>query len=69
MSVRETRRGHPAAVLGTGLGAVLAGVALLLQAYDALPIGWDVVLPVLLVVVGVVTATAGVVGAHRSRPR
>lgn len=53
------------AVLGTGLAAVLAGVALLLQALDALPIGWDLVLPLLLVAVGAATVAAGLAGALR----
>jgi hypothetical protein len=56
-----------AAVLGTGLAAVLAGVALLLQALGVLAVGWDLVLPALLIVVGAVTAAAGVVGAARDR--
>jgi hypothetical protein len=65
MFPRDTRPAHGAAVLGAGLAAVLAGVALLMQALDVLPIGWDLVLPLLLVAVGAATATAGVAGAFR----
>lgn len=60
---------HTAAVLGAGVAAVLAGVALLLQALGALAVGWDVVLPLVLVTVGIVTAAAGVAGAARDRHR
>ena len=66
MSPHDTRPEHPAAVLGAGLAAILAGVALLLQAIGAMPIGWDLVLPLMLLVVGAVTATTGIVGAART---
>ena len=49
-----------------GLAAILAGTALLLQALGALPIGWDLVLPLMLIVVGAVTATTGILGAARA---
>jgi hypothetical protein len=65
MSPPDTRPEHPAAVLGAGLAAVLAGVALLLQALGAMPIGWDLMVPLVLLVVGAVTAATGVIGAAR----
>lgn len=67
MSPHDSRPRYPAAVLGAGLAAVLAGVALLLQTLGLLTVGWDLVLPTVLVVVGVVTAAAGVLGAARDR--
>jgi uncharacterized membrane protein len=51
------------------VAAVLAGVALLLQALGVLAIGWDVVLPLVLLTVGIVTTAAGVAGAVRDRHR
>jgi hypothetical protein len=65
MSRRDAAPAHSAAVLGTGLAAVLGGTALLLEALGVLPLGWDVLLPLLLLVVGAATAAAGLVGASR----
>jgi hypothetical protein len=56
---------HALPVLGTGLGFLLAGVLFLLQELGLLAVGWAVLLPALLVVVGAATALAGVAGARR----
>ncbi|MFC4944921.1 hypothetical protein [Pseudonocardia sp. GCM10023141] len=58
---------HPAPVLGAGLAILLGGVALLLQELDLLTLRWSLVLPVILVVVGLVVALAGVAGTARGR--
>lgn len=61
MSSRE----HRAPTVAAALTFLLAGGALLLQELDALSVGWGVVLPLVLVVVGVVTVAAGLADAHR----
>ena len=58
---------HPALVLGGGTGFLLAGLALLLQEAGLLVPDWSFALPLILVVVGVVTAASGATGAHRAR--
>ncbi len=56
---------HPAITAGAGPAVILAGLALLAQELGLVVPDWSLVLPLLLVAVGVVTAVGGALGAHR----
>lgn len=61
------RPDHPAIVAGSGTGFVLIGLGLFLQEVDLLSPGWSVLLPVIAIVVGIIVAASGAIGAHRGR--
>lgn len=62
-----TRNGPGAvAVLGFGVGYLLAALALLLQEFDVLTLQWSVVLPMILMATGLVVVLSAFVGAHRT---
>lgn len=50
-----------------GLGFTVLGVAFLLQELGQLDVGWTIVLPIVIVMVGLGTALGGAIGAARRR--